>query len=143
MPRPGSRHALALALAAALLPGSGALAATGYTFETIALEGSPAPGTSDVFGDFLDVTLNELDQIAFGAPLAAGFPNAGVWVDPGPGGPVLRTRNGHAAPPPYAANFGPFSAYTRLDGSGRAAYAAILTPGSVDGIFLDTAGTDS
>ena len=94
MLRPGFR--LALAFAAALLPCSEVEAATGYTFETIALEGSPAPGTSDVFGDFLDVTLDESDRIAFGAPLASGFPNAGVWVDPGPGGPVLRTRNGHS-----------------------------------------------
>lgn len=133
---------LALSLAAALLPGSGALAATGYTFETIALEGSAAPGTSDTFGDFLDVTLDESDRIAFGAPLASGFPNAGVWVDPGAGGPVLRTRNGHASPPPHTGSFVGFSGFMRLDGSGRAAYAAILT-GSVDGIFLDTAGTDS
>jgi hypothetical protein len=133
---------LAFSLAAALLPSSGALAAAGYTFETIALEGSPAPGTSEAFGDFLDVAIDESDRIAFGAPLASGFPNAGVWVDPGAGGPVLRTRNGHAAPAPHTGSFLAFSGYTRLDGSGHAAYAAILT-GSVDGLFLDTAGTDS
>ena len=133
---------LVIATAAALLPGSGALAAPGYTFETIALEGSPAPGTADAFGDFLDVALDEAGRVAFGAPLASGFPNAGVWVDEGPGGPVLRTRNGHAAPAPHTGSFVAFSSFTRLDGSGRAAYAAILT-GSVDGIFLDTAGADS
>ena len=132
---------LALAAATLLLPGAAAFAATGYTIETIALEGSPAPGTSDAFGDFLDVTLDEAGRVAFGAPLASGFPNAGVWLDPGTG-PVLRTRNGHAAPAPYAGSFVAFGGFTRLDGSGRAAYAALLT-GSVDGLFLDTAGTDS
>ena len=86
MPNPLSRLAFAAALA--LLPGS-AQAATGYTLEAIALEGSPAPGTSDSFGEFLDVTLDESGRVAFSAPLASGFPNAGVWVDPGSGGPVL------------------------------------------------------
>jgi hypothetical protein len=132
---------LALASALLLLPGSGALAAGGYSLKVIALEGSPAPGTSDNFGDFLDVALDGSGRVAFGAPLAAGFPNAGVWVDPGTG-PVLRTRNGHASPPPYGGSFVAFSAFTRLDEGGRAACAAILT-GSVDGIFLDTAGTDT
>jgi hypothetical protein len=132
---------VALAAALLLLPGSAALAADGYTIETIALEGASAPGTSDSFGEFLDVTLDESGRVAFGAPLASGFPAAGVWVDAG-AGPELRTRNGHAAPAPYAGTFAAFSAFTRLDGSGRAGYAAILT-GSVDGIFLDTAGTDT
>lgn len=132
---------LALAMAVALLPGSAAFAAAGYTISTIALEGSPAPGTSDAFGEFLDVTLDEAGWVAFGAPLSSGFPNAGVWVDAGTG-PQLRTRNGHAAPAPYPGSFLAFGAFTRLDASGRAAYAAILT-GSVDGLFLDTAGTDS
>ena len=132
---------LALSLTLALVPGSGALAATGYTFETIALEGSPAPGTSNAFGDFLDVALDEAGRVAFGAPLSSGFPNAGVWVDEG-AGPVLRTRNGHASPPPYGGSFLAFGGYSRLDGSGRVAYGAILT-GSVDGLYLDTAGTDS
>jgi hypothetical protein len=132
---------LALAVAMALLPVSGAFAATGYTLSTIALQGAPAPGTTDAFGAFLDVALDEAGRVGFGAPLSSGFPNAGVWVDEG-SGPVLRTRTGHPAPAPYPGTFGPFSAYTRLDGSGRAAYAAILT-GSVDGIYLDTAGADS
>jgi hypothetical protein len=62
-------------------------------------------------------------------------------VDPGTG-PELRTRNGHAAPAPLAGSFLVFGAFTRLDGFGRAAYGAVLT-GSVDGLFLDTAGADS
>jgi hypothetical protein len=138
MPNPLSR--LALAAAFLLLPGS-ALAAAGYTLRAIALEGSPAPGTSDAFGDFLDVALDESGRVAFSAPLASGFPNAGVWVDPG-SGPVLRTRNGQAAPPPHPGSFLAFGGFTRLDSAGRVAYGAILT-GSVDGLFLDTAGTDS
>ena len=132
---------LALALVVALLPGSGAFAATGYTISTIALEGSPAPGTGDAFGEFLDVTLDEAGRVGFAAPLSSGFPNGGVWVDAGTG-PVLRTRNGHPAPAPYAGSFLVFGGFTRLDGSGRVAFGAILT-GSVDGLFLDTAGTDS
>lgn len=132
---------LALVATLALLPGSAALAASGYTLDTVALEGAPAPGTSDSFGAFLDVTLDEAGRVAFGAPLASGFPAAGVWVDPGTG-PELRTRDGDAAPPPYAASFLAFGAFTRLDGSGRAAFSAILT-GGIDGLFLDTAGTDS
>jgi hypothetical protein len=139
MPNPLFRLALAAALV--LLPGSAALAATGYTLTTIALEGSPAPGTSHAFGEFLDVTLDEAGRVGFAAPLSSGFPNAGVWVDPGTG-PELRTRNGHAAPPPYAGSFLAFGGFTRLDASGRAAVGAILT-GSVDGLFLDTAGIDS
>ena len=127
--------ALALVTAAVLLPGRAALAATGYTLETIALEGSPAPGTSDAFGDFLDVALDEAGRVAFAAPLSSGFPNGGVWVDAG-AGPVLRTRNGHAAPAPHAGSFLAFGGYTRLDGSGGVAYGAILT-GGVDGLFLD------
>ena len=101
MPTPLFRLALAAALL--LLPGS-ALAAAGYTLRAIALEGSPAPGTSDAFGDFLDVSLDESGRVAFSAPLASGFPNAGVWVDPG-SGPVLRTRNGQAAPSPHPGSF--------------------------------------
>jgi hypothetical protein len=132
---------LAFAVAVALLPGSGAFAATGYTISTIALEGSPAPGTGDAFGEFLDVTLDEAGRVGFAAPLTSGFPNAGVWVDAGTG-PVLRTRNGHPAPAPYAGSFLAFGGFTRLDGIGRVAFGAILT-GSVDGLFLDTAGTDS
>jgi hypothetical protein len=128
------------AAAAALLPGS-ALAATGYTLKAIALEGSPAPGTGDAFGEFLDVTLDEAGRVAFAAPLASGFPNAGVWVDPG-SGPALRTRNGQPAPPPHSGSFLAFGGFTRLDSGGRVGFGAILS-GSVDGLFLDTAGTDS
>ena len=132
---------LALALALALLPGTAAFAASGYKLSTIALEGSPAPGTANAFGEFLDVTLDEAGRVGFAAPLSSGFPNAGVWVDPGTG-PELRTRNGHAAPAPYAGSFLAFGSFVRLYGSGRVAYGAILT-GSVDGLFLDTAGTDT
>ena len=70
MPNPFSR--LALAAAVALLPGS-AFAATGYTLKAIALEGSPAPGTSDSFGGFLDVTLDEAGRCF--AARCFGFPN--------------------------------------------------------------------
>jgi hypothetical protein len=132
---------LAPALAAALLPASGALAAGGYGIETIALEGSPAPGTSDAFGEFLDVSLGEAGEVGFAAPLSSGFPNGGVWVDAG-SGPELRTRNGHAAPAPYAGSFLAFGGFARVDGSGNVAFGSILT-GSVDGVYLDTAGTDS
>ena len=132
---------LALALPLALLPGSAAFAAAGYTISTIALEGSPAPGTPDAFGEFLDVALDGAGRVGFSAPLSSGFPNSGVWVDAG-SGPVLRTRNGDAAPAPHAGSFIVFGGFTRLDGSGRAAYGAVLT-GSVDGLFLDTAGADS
>ncbi len=132
---------LALAMAAMLLPAPGAFAAAGYTISTIALEDSPAPGTSDDFGAFLDVTLDESGRVAFGAPLSSGFPNSGIWVDTGTG-PVLRTRNGHPAPAPYAGSFLVFGGHVRLYGSGSAAFGAVLT-GSIDGLFLDTAGTDS
>ena len=132
---------LALALTLALLPASGALAASGYTIETIALEGAPAPGTSDSFGPFLDVSLEATGRVAFGAPLASGFPNSGIWVDAG-SGPELRTRNGDAAPAPLAGSFIAFGGFTRIDGSGRVGLSSILT-GGVDGLFLDTAGVDA
>ena len=132
---------LAVTAAAALLPASAGLAATGYELETIALQAAPAPGTADAWGEFLDVALDESGRVAFGAPLAAGFPNAGVWVDPGTG-PELRVRNGHPAPAPQVGSYLAFGSFARLDDSGRLGFAAVLT-GGIDGIFLDTAGTDS
>ena len=62
----------------ALLPGSGAFAATGYTISTIALEGSSAPGTSDAFDAFLDVTVDEAGRVAFVATL--DDPHTGVFL---------------------------------------------------------------
>jgi hypothetical protein len=132
---------LAVAAAAALVPGPAALAATGYDIDTIALQGAPAPGTADNFGEFLDVALDESGRVAFGAPLSSGVPNAGVWVDPGTGA-ELRVRNGHPAPAPQVGTYVFFGGFTRLDETGRVGFGGVLT-GGIDGVFLDTAGTDS
>lgn len=130
-----------LALAVfALLPAP-ALAAAGYELRTVALQGAAAPGTTDNYGEFLDVALDDAGRVAFGAPLAAGFPNAGVWLDPGTGA-ELRVRNGQPAPPPQTGSYVAFGSFVRLDASGRLGFASVLT-GGIDGIFLDTAGSDS
>jgi hypothetical protein len=57
----------------------------------VALEGEAAAGTADPHGAFLAVALDEAGRVAFGAPMGSGFPNAGVWLDPGTG-PELRFR---------------------------------------------------
>jgi hypothetical protein len=130
-----------VALAAVSLLPAAALAAAGYELRTVALQGAPAPGTADAYGEFLDVDLDAAGRVAFGAPLSSGFPNAGVWVDPGTGA-VLHVRNGQPAPPPQVGTYLAFGSFARLDASGRLGFASILT-GGIDGIFLDSAGTDS
>jgi hypothetical protein len=134
------RAKLILAAAIALAPAV-AGAATGFEIDTIALQGAAAPGTADTYGEFLDVALDESGRVAFGAPLSSGFPNAGVWVDPGTGA-ELRVRNGDPAPAPQTGSYIAFGSFARLDGSGRLGFASVIT-GGIDAIFLDTAGTDS
>jgi hypothetical protein len=122
-----------------------ASAAPGYVITKLALEGESAPGTGgDAYGAFFDVHLNESGGVAFGVPLASGFPNGGVFVDAG-AGPVLRIRNGDAPPAPIPGSYLAFGSVVRLDGSDRVAASAVVNTGggSLSGLFLDTAGSDS
>ncbi|MGH0033333.1 MAG: DUF7453 family protein [Myxococcota bacterium] len=141
MPRPPACFLLA---ALGLLPIAPAAAAPGYVVSTVAVEGAAAPGTADTYGAFLDVTLDEAGRVAFSAPLGSGFPAAGVWLDPG-SGPVLRFRDGEAAPPPVTGTYIGLGSMVGLDGAGRLAVPIVVNTGSggVNGLFLDTAGSDS
>ena len=127
--RSADRHRLcsqlALTLAAALLPGSAALAATGYTFETMRSRARPRPVPADSFGDFLDVTLDEANRVGLRRAALLGLPQRRGLGGSGDGrspccAPATATRPGSLR----AGNFLAFGAFTRLDGSGRAAYGA-------------------
>lgn len=134
------RSLLAILFLVFLAPAT-AGAAPGYILRAIALEGDPAPGTEDTYGEFFQAAINESGDVAFSAPLSSGPVAFGVWVDEG-GGPVLRMRDGDPAPAPAADSYLAASLFSRTDTAGDVAVAIVLS-GGTDGIFLDASGVDS
>jgi hypothetical protein len=130
---------LALSLSAALA--QDASAAAGYTLRKVALEGEPASGTSDNFGEASAVAMNASGQVAFLSTLSSGVPASGAWVDTN-GSLALRMRNGDAAPT-SGGTYSIMAGFPRIDGSGFVAVLAPISGGtSPRGVFRDQGGSD-
>jgi hypothetical protein len=132
--------ALALTLSAAFA--QHAFAAEGYTLRKVALEGEPAPGTSDTFVEASAVTMNASGQVGFLASLSSGLPASGAWVDTN-GSLALRMRNADAAPG-AGGSYSIMAGFPRIDAAGGLAVLAPVSGGtSPRGVFLATQSGDS